>query len=345
MSLNEPQIVDIAHSEGYIGLMFERIFGRRRAGTPPQLLRPARINQAALLELRVGVMVFDPLIEAEGGRRLSSLMGWHDPEVLAGQYIEDLAACSGGLARYTIAEWQVVDAYPRKIDGFRYDDASFMSCWQRRAGFHQPDTADYDAILREFNFVGKINSGVIDEVWLFGFPYAGFYESRMIGPDSFWCNAPPAAGPAACAQRVVVMGFNFERDVGCMLENFGHRVESIMSHVYRSQRGERNLWERFMRYDRSHPGRAECGNVHFAPSSASDYDWGNRRVVLSRADSWYGFPDLSGPLRPTGPAEWGGGDMRAHHLWWLDHLPRVSGSSDAVSNNWWGYVLQPQTVR
>jgi hypothetical protein len=33
--------------------------------------------------------------------------------------------------------------------------------------------------------------------------------------------------------------------------------------------------------------------------------------------------------------------MRAHHLWWLDHLPRVAGETDGVRNNWWAYVLRP----
>jgi hypothetical protein len=37
--------------------------------------------------------------------------------------------------------------------------------------------------------------GEIDEIWLFGGPYFGFYESRMAGPGAFWCNAPPLPGP------------------------------------------------------------------------------------------------------------------------------------------------------
>jgi hypothetical protein len=126
-----------------------------------------------------------------------------------------------------------------------------------------------------------------------------------------------------------------------MLENFGHRVESIMEHVYRGRHGEANLWERFTRYDKRNPGRAECGNVHFAPSSQADYDWGNPRPVLSRADAWYSFPDLSRPPREMRAVEWGGGDMRGHHLWWLDHLPRIEGETDGVRNNWWAYVLRP----
>lgn len=320
--------------------MLEWLFGRRRQAEQQSVLRgePAAVEP---IHLRVAVVTHDPLLKAYGGRRLHDHLGWHDPETLERQYIEDLRLASGGIARYEVVERHVVDGYPPKLDGFCYDDERYLACWARGRGFHQPDAADYHAILGAFDLFGKVRHGVIDEVWLFAFPYAGYYESHMAGAGAFWCNSPPLAGSTNCARRFVVMGFNYERDVGCMLENFGHRAESIMAHVYRGYRGEANLWERFTRYEQSHPGRAECGNVHFAPSSVRDYDWGNPRPVLSRADSWYRFPDLSGPPRELRAAEWGGGNMRLHHLWWLEHLPRVAGTTDGVLNNWWRYLLHP----
>ncbi|NJN15392.1 MAG: hypothetical protein HC822_03400 [Oscillochloris sp.] len=321
--------------------MFDWLFGSRKQAASQSRSLLSGDRSAEAIPLRVLMITHDPILEAHGGRRLHTHFGWHDPDTLAEQYRADLAACSGGAAAYTIVERHVVDGYPAKIDGFRYHDTSYLDCWQRRGGFHDPDSADYERLLAEFGVVEQILRNAIDEVWLFGFPYAGYYESRMIGAGAVWCNAPPLSLGAACSRRFVVMGFNYERDVGCMLENFGHRVESIMSHVYRNQRGERNLWERFTRYDQSAPGRAECGNVHFAPSSMRDYDWGNQRVVQSKADAWYNFPDLSAPARPIAAGEWGHGDMRGHHLWWLDHLPRVAGNSDGIANNWWQYVLRP----
>jgi hypothetical protein len=323
--------------------MFDWLFGRggkRGEEARPVVERAAR-PQMAPIELRVAMITHDPVIEARGGRLLRELLGWHDPDVLARQYADDLRACSGGIARYSVVERHVVDGYPAKVDGFVYDDAEYLRCWERRSGFHQPDAADYHRIIAAFDLTARVLRGEIDEVWLFGFPYAGYYESHMAGAGAIWCNSPPLAASEACGRRFVMMGFNYERDVGCMLENFGHRVESIMEHVYRGRRGERNLWERFTRYDRTHPGRAECGNVHFAPSSLADYDWGNPRPVMSRADAWYAFPDLNAPPRQVRAAEWGGGDMRAHHLWWLDHLPRVPGETDGVLNNWWEYALRP----
>jgi hypothetical protein len=61
--------------------------------------------------------------------------------------------------------------------------------------------------------------------------------------------------------------------------------------------------------------------------------------VPSYCDDWYSFPELPGRARIVDADEWGGGDMRLHHLWWFDHLPRVSGATFGVSNNWWEYFV------
>jgi hypothetical protein len=291
--------------------------------------------------LRVLLLSYNPLIEAEGGNRLSAVLRWHDPDRLAAHYSADLHAASGGCAQYAVVERVEVDAWPRKRDGFCYDDHSFLKAWRRRSAFHQPDAVDYHAILLRFAIAERVRSRSIDEVWIFAPPYTGLWESTMVGPGAFWCNSPPVDGAEHCGRRFVVMGFNYERDVGCMLENFGHRTESIMRAVYRRHPPDRNMWDRFCRYDLQAPGGAGCGNIHFAPNSAADYDWGNLRPVWSDCDDWLSYPALAGRRREVHCAEWGSGDMRAHHLWWLQHLPRAEGTHDSVLNNWWRYVLDP----
>ena len=98
-------------------------------------------------------------------------------------------------------------------------------------------------------------------------------------------------------------------------------------------------------YHEAAPGEAGCGNVHFAPNSERDYDWGNRRVVWSTCDDWLNYPDLTGQRRPVNCEEWGGGDIRAHHRWWLRHLPRAPGRTEGKLNNWWAYVVDPNLDR
>lgn len=271
-------------------------------------------------------------------------MNWNDPDDLTHRYITDLNECSAGCVRYEIVDRIEIDGYPRKIDGFQYNETRYLDAMRTQKGFHQPDNVDYHSILSDHDVIERINNGEIDEVWLFAFPYAGYYESIMAGPGAFWCNAPPLDHSDHCSRRFIIMGFNYERGVGEMLENFGHRVESIMSHVYRNHRGEANMWARFTQYDATHPDQAACGNVHYAPNSERDYDWGNLRVVHSNCDDWFFYPNLSGNTRQVNCAEWGYGDIRLHHKWWLNHLPRTSGINDGVISNWWAYVIDPNLV-
>ncbi len=104
------------------------------------------------------------------------------------------------------------------------------------------------------------------------------------------------------------------------------------------------FWERFTRYDKTHPGQAEVGWMHFAPNSLQDYDWGNKARVPSRADTWKNFPNLDGQPQVVDCAAWGNGDIRAHHKWWFERLPHITGGAGGLAYNWWKYVIDPNTV-
>jgi hypothetical protein len=292
---------------------------------------------------RVLTIFHNPVIRPRGGKKAQVAYGWKHPDKLAQGYIDDLRYASDGYLNYEIVERLEVDAFPLKKDGFRYTDESYERAWSTHQ-FHQPDAVNYLELVREFKMIERIDAGEIDEVWLFGHPYGGYYESIMAGPGAFWCNAPPLEGTKHASRRFVIMGFNYERGVGEMLEDMGHRVEAIMSKVFATKHGEANLWEKFCRYDKKYPGQAEVGNVHFAPNSVKDYDWGNPRPVLARADTWYNFPDLSGEPRMMTCSEWGNGDIRKHHVWWLRHLPHVVGETNGIRWNWWEYVVDPNRV-
>jgi hypothetical protein len=66
--------------------------------------------------------------------------------------------------------------------------------------------------------------------------------------------------------------------------------------------------------------------------------------VTSYCDDWYGYPDLRGYARMVTCQDWGCGDGRGHHRWWLSHIPRTEGETDGVLNNWWRYILDPNMV-
>lgn len=294
---------------------------------------------------RVCLIVHNPRVPAEKYGKLNQVLGWNSPYKLTNEFIRDLREVSYGYANYHIVETIEIDAFPIKADGFTYRANDYVNNFRHdKSRMHDPDAVDYNAILADYNIPAKINRRFIDEVWLHAFPWAGYYESRMYGPDSFWCNAP-AGERLGANRRFVVMGFSYERGVGEMLESYGHRVESIMRHTYRNLKGENNLWERFIQYDKTHPQLAEVGTVHFAPNSLRDYDWGNPNQVICNADDWLDFPNLTGKQRVMTCADWGDGDIRAHHKWWLERIPHVVGKTDGISHNWWEYIADPNLVR
>lgn len=313
-----------------------------RSNTPTPLVTPNTSNVTPI-HPRVLMIVHDPPVPSAGGKRLTELFGWFDPDQLAHQYINDLAECSGGYLNYTIVERIAADWYPIKQDGFRYTNETFIKAWKTRQ-MYEPNAIDYETQIATFELIRRYERGGFDEVWFFSFPYAGDYESTMVGRGAFWCNSPPVPNTDYCLGRFVIMAFNYERGVDCMLENFGHRTESIMSRVYQQLGQGENMWEHFIRYDKIAPKQSQCGTVHFAPNSERDYDWGNRRSVMSYCDDWYNYPHLSGKGRIVNCQEWGDGDMRAHHKWWLRHLPCVTGETHGVANNWWQYVVDPNLV-
>jgi hypothetical protein len=312
----------------------------RSAAAAETPAKPA-IEAPARLEPKVLVINYDPAVPGEGGKRLHEVVKWTDPRYLCEAYAADLRESSGGYVRYRIAEWKDVDAFPVKKDGFRYTIEEYMACTKEPKRWHQPDAVDYTAIIREQGLERRVAAREVDEVWLMGPPYAGFWESTMAGPGAYFCNSGPV--PDIDSKRLfIIMGFNYERGVGEMLEDFGHRTESILHHVYGSWEPKpTHAWNRFTLYDKVAPGQAACGNVHFAPNSQGDYDWGHKAFVPSTCDDWLDYPTLAGRKRLVTADDWGGGNIRAHHNWWFRHLPRSPGRTDGKLNNWWAYVADP----
>ena len=106
-----------------------------------------------------------------------------------------------------------LDEYPVKLDGFRYTDDTFLKCWRERKGFHQPDNVDYNAIFKQFDIFTLVESGEIDEVWCFTFPYSGFWETTMAGVGAFYCNSDPVPDTFKDGVQAVVDGTLNEQGV------------------------------------------------------------------------------------------------------------------------------------
>jgi len=272
-------------------------------------------------------------------------MKWNNVEDLAKGFMSDILLVSNGLVRYKIVERLEVDGFPIKVDGFKYDAQTYLNIVRGASRPHMPHEADYYAILKQFNILQRVAKEEIDEVWIFNFPHAGFHGSIMGGPGGFWCNAPHLKNTDAAKRRFIIMSFSYERGISEMLENMGYRAESIMEKTFEKTSPDENLWERFIRRERTHPGQAALGTIRFAPNSERDYDWNNPTPVSSECDDWlYNFPDFADAVREVTAAEWGNGDAHKHHIWWLKHLPKTKGRINGVHNNWWQYIANPNNV-
>lgn len=215
---------------------FARLFGGSDSTpTPPPPPPPVDSGALTPLQPRVFVMVYNPVVDATTGKHLIETMGWNNPDTLIAGYIADVDECSGGLVKFQVVQKIIADEFPIKVDGYRYMPQQYVQVAQTNTGAHDPDAVDYLAILATHNILARVTAGEFDEVWLFGGPYFGFWESAMAGAGAFFSNGGPIEGTSSCPRKFHVMGFSYQRGVGEMLENVGHRAESILSRVWKSE--------------------------------------------------------------------------------------------------------------
>lgn len=161
---------------------------------------------------------------------------WAKSDDLVKQYVTIMNAVSNKTVVYQVVQRKTVRDYPLLEDGRRYTDVTWTQAMaDDKLAFRNANggyvMADYLRIIQDFNLLALIANKTINEVWMFGGPYFGFYESRMVGSGAFWCNAPPIEQPG---RRFVMMGYNYQRDVTEMVHNYGHRMESILGQKYNS---------------------------------------------------------------------------------------------------------------
>lgn len=282
---------------------------------------------------RVLVLEFNPRIS--GSTRIREYKGWGNPEQMESDYIKLVSAVSGGNLDYNIVKRiDNIDVFPTLVDGFRYSKDNYLKVAEPGSLHHIPDKANYGKILDDFKVCEMVNKGEIDELWMWGGPWFGFYESTMTGVGSYGTNGPVILN-SKCERPISIMGFSYERSVDEMLEDLGHRIEGTMGHITgedpRFGRSTRTVWGQFVN---------DCGWMHQPPNVlywAGEYDAENKTTAKSNCDSWINFPNLANNPKETSCLNWGC-SFFDFKLWWLKHIPRVGGESGGILNNWWGYL-------
>lgn len=298
------------------------------------------------------VVIFDPLITKSDGSqvKLSAYKNWEDPAQQIERFKRSIQSITNGRVKYNVVKTTIVNAFPRKADGFQYTQASYLACLADTTKCHMPDAADMLKILSERGVCSDLNAGTTNELWAFGGPYFGFYESQLAGPNAFDYNSPPLAG-STCTKLLPIMGFSYERSLQEMVHDMMHRTEATMSRVYGSwaQNRQSNNFDKFALVAAQSPnyGYSGCGSAHYAPTSTGEYDYANPGPVSSFCDDFFNYPNLKAPasaLKTITCSAWGCDEL-GYYRYFFQHLPKASGNGpDGKLNDWWRYLVKPNDV-
>ncbi len=297
---------------------------------------------------RVAVVIYDPVLEKEGGKTLIEHLKANDPVEYSHILANVIREVSWGHINYEIAEVIRVDGFPEKVDGFRYTDDSFLDV--RKTEKWQPATTSYRKLFEENRLLERFQKGDLHEMWFWGAggmhvdEFAGFIPNRyarFAPTDNPWFYRPYDI-PPEIGRTVWVMGFNYEVGPDNMVHSFTHRVESMAALACADgvwdTHARRDPWNVFSFIELDHAGSpSQVGNCHVPPNGKDGYDYNNARRVLSWADGWANYPDIRGAARLVSSAEWGNNHF-GFQKWILERVPKFSGHTRYGYNNWWVYI-------
>jgi len=296
---------------------------------------------------KVMVIDFDPVLTTRGGMKISQARGWLDPKTEMQHVAEWFVSTTRGRFGFEIVSHQTVNEFPLLTGGFRYTESGYLAVLADPSKARRPDGADYNAILTRFKACEALNAGTIDELWLIGGPWYGYYESRLAGPNAFFYNAPVLTG-TTCARLMPIMGFNPEAGFANAIHDFGHRTESTMAFVYGgwSQNSLASAWDRFGLVASQSPafGFSGCGTTHRPPNALQDYEYDATRSTSSTCGEFGKYPNMlpaGQSLQPVTCAAWGCTDL-GYYEWWFRQLPRKAGvGPDGKTMDWLRAAMDP----
>jgi len=213
---------------------------------------------------------------------------------------------------------------------------------------HKAPMTDYGKIVEDVNIREWVEKRGVKEVWIWGYHgnVVGLWESNMAGPwgDISNSDRDPKDLPVL-GSTYTVYHYNYQRGASEAVENHMHQIEHVLNYVDGRDRtpgekwGDLLFWGKFVGSDRSHkiihPG---CGWTHYPPNAEKDYDWANKRTVMSDIEDWK--PDGSGRKSPINCDRWGGDSLR-WFIFWMQSLP---GEGSGLSyqgrplENWWAFI-------
>ncbi|HOU89931.1 MAG TPA: carboxypeptidase-like regulatory domain-containing protein [Polyangiaceae bacterium] len=299
---------------------------------------------------RVLALIFDPFITGVRSERLSVARDWHDPATLAEGLARAVTAATNGRVRPRLVEKRVLASFPVKVGGIQYSESEYLDCVDHQRGCITADTADYASLLRTQRICSTAREGDLDEVWMFGGPYFGFWDAQLVGRPPIPWGVPPIEDDW-CPRLVPVSGYSYEVGLDAALLTLMRRVELAMAEAYGGweQNRAESAFEQFALVAAQSPdfGYSGCGSATFAPNGAGAWDFGSSAPASSHCDAFYEYPllgDLAAARQVVTCSAWGC-DGQGYARYWLGHLPRADGDApDGKHADWWRYVLSPQEL-
>jgi hypothetical protein len=284
---------------------------------------------------KVGVYIIDPIMVEETGETLIGRMQWHDPEILSQSLIQNLSFVSHDSLKYEVSSVKTIHDFPIFSDKYDYTPQSWTDCWYDHTKCHTNSYTNYSAFISDNGICEDVNSGLIDEVWVWAGPWVGnMHSSVMVGPKAFQLSGPPVT-KTSCKRMVPLMVYNPAGGVDSAVATYARRASLTLTRVL----GKKNsLWSDFQKYDQTRPGKAQCGTTEIPPNGKKAYDFTNQNEVLSSCDRWNTFPEMSDTQPVLINCTAWNCSMAGYFEYWASHIPHVEGKTGKYWDNWWYYV-------
>lgn len=312
--------------------------------------------------------------------------GWVDTEVMLDVYDNNLNNLRNSISNKEIQYEQSLDQGSR-FRAYKNDSAKqaldwrviekieFNKYWPVSSEFAWPDSGramvDFNDILtNDVDICDYVDRKGVKEVWLWGYAAKDHepksWETNMaMGYDikNYWnkggygnvSNSYRRNDMPVCNHTYTVYNNNYGRELGTMLENRTHQIESVLNYVDGRDEtpgvewGDLPFWGNFVGSDSTgkivKPG---CGWTHFPPNGRYDYDWYNTDAVNSDCQDWR--PDGGGQTSLVNCTTWGGNNCRSYgdqgggeafKIWWMQSIPGVDNGLTYQGRdlkNWWVFI-------
>ncbi len=191
---------------------------------------------------------------------------------------------------------------------------------------------DYNALMERVNIRQWVELRGVKEVWLWGY-HGGvidLWESNMAGPYGDISNSDrdPHDLPVL-SQAYTVYHYNYQRGASEAVEDHVHQIEAVLRHV-----DAELFWDKFV----GQTGEVRCGWAHYPPNGERDYDWANRKYVLTDIEDW--TPEGTGTKQRMNCERWRC-DSLTWFIYWMQNVP---GANNGVTyrrrtlTNWWTFI-------